>query len=155
MKKIILLFFAVLLTSAIFAQEPLTQQDSTKIKLTKEVIYNDAKAALKQLGDALKVGAEHVYMVLVKQQVVNAIAWSVPFVVGILLLLQFAYSFTHADWREYGWNRHATLALFTIAFSLISLGVGLGHLDIIITGFVNPEYGAIKEIMDMIKGARP
>ena len=33
----------------------------------------------------------------------------------------------------------------------IPLLMGIAHLDVIITGFYNPEYGAIKEIKELIK----
>ncbi len=35
--------------------------------------------------------------------------------------------------------------------SLLFLIVGIVHIDVIVTGFVNPEYGAIKEILTFVK----
>ena len=96
-------------------------------------VYSDVKQGLVGLAAGLKVGVEHVYKVLVKQQVVLAISW--------LLYL---------------------ISLIPIGFILYKGGVkiyaycdddnpmGLFHMDIIVTGFVNPEYGAIKEIINLI-----
>ena len=76
-RVLILIGLALLLTLPLVAQE--TSKDEVKTEtpeLTKEVVYQDVKAVLKDLGEALAVGAEHVYGVLVRQQIVTSIVWA-------------------------------------------------------------------------------
>ena len=151
MKKIILLFFALLLTSAIFAQSSDPQQDTAK--LTKEVLYEDVKAVVKQIADALKVGTEHVYSILVKQQIVKSIVWLIVGAIPTLLLIVFGKSvWTWArDNSKESDGFSGFVAFLFYMFTIVPMIIFMFHLDVIVTGFVNPEYGAITQIMNMIK----
>lgn len=132
--------------------------DSTKLTLS--TVYSDAKEGLKGLGDALKVGAEHVYVILVKQQVVYSITYLV-IVVLVLIGGRVTYSWSnkmHADFIKENSNHEwgespADTGLMVIAFVLWVGGgcTAIAVADDIVAGFVNPEYGAIKEIMNFVK----
>lgn len=68
LKFFLLSAFLFLSASTLFAStDTTTVLTGAPPELTKEVIYQDVKAALNQLGEALAVGGEHVYTVLVKQ----------------------------------------------------------------------------------------
>ena len=181
MKKLATILFA-LLTMSLQANihstikkvnSVVTKADSTVKELTSipdsskatfNAIYNDVKEGVVGLASALKVGAEHVYAVLVKQQIVYAIVYLLVLVFSIALL-KFAYSqYNVYDVKEIAWaketQRRSTEIYFHISFvyflaSLITgaimLLVGICNIDNIIMGFVNPEYGAIKDIMDFVK----
>lgn len=123
-------------------------------RLSKQV-YSDVKQALVGLGQALKVGAEHVYKVLVMQQVVKAIEWTILGLVPFLLLLVFGKaSLRWANKDEGTADDQGVRVLITCIFwiaCLIGMIIFVFHVNTIVTGFVNPEYGAMLDIMDFIK----
>lgn len=140
------------------------------------LMYNDVKGGIAGLASALKVGAEHVYIVLCKQQVVKAVSD----LILILLLFGLAYWFYRLARNTY--NSHlkmcgydpanakdsayridlddsakgvASVILGIVAVALCIAGIGAFAVNYIemITGFVNPEYGAMSTIMDFAKQA--
>lgn len=158
-----------------------TVQHADTAKLSHR-LYDDVKSGLSQLAAGLKVGAVHVYEVLVKQQVVFAVMWTLMLLASIgLLLLSYKQWALHAiTERRYIPNpnpvptdsdsyrhrseienphhddnlavRHFTITLISsIAGFTLFLAAAM-HSDVILTGFINPEYGAIEKIMDMVKG---
>jgi len=137
-------------------------------------IYSDFKSALGAIGSALKVGVEHVYMILVKQQVVKSIVnvglWAFLLIIVIVLFTKAnKLYFVHLAQCGYkpdgsGQSRRnidmedtslgvASVVLFIlgIVFLVSSVIFICNSYTETITGFVNPEYGAIHEIMDHIK----
>lgn len=127
-------------------------KDSTQV--TWSQVYQDFKGALSGASDALKTGSEHVYEVLVRQQYVQ----SVSLLIVILILgtaSYFALKFVNrksiidalddvepgACFAVIG---TAGLILGTLIFTTV-------HATEIVTGFVNPEYGAIQEIRKFIR----
>jgi uncharacterized membrane protein len=181
MKKILLsvmLLISVTAYSQNFVEKTLNSLSETADSLKKDVsdgiaavdtgslyktIYKDAKQGLKGLADALKVGVEHVYKVLVMQQVVKSIIY---IVVGIISLI-FAYAFSkqltlfrtdYSEWKNKSGRSSydeyfSTYLLLTIlfgVFSLIAMGVCIFHIDVIVTGIVNPEFGAMQQIMEWV-----
>jgi len=129
--------------------------DSTKQELTKEVIYNDAKEALSQLGAALKVGAEHVYEVLVRQQVVESITYLVVGLVSVIFLIICYKQANKVQFDNYNNITKGGINMtYAVCFGVVGVITGLFalfNIQTIVTGFVNPEYGAIKTILDTIK----
>lgn len=133
-------------------------QDSTQTKEfpLQETIYKDAKHAISQLAEALEVGAEHVYGVLVKQQVVYSIIYLSLGMLGILLLT-LAYKqmrMIKGDGRGAMINESIPHLIYSIISGVVGFVlsvIALFNIGNIITGFVNPEYGAIKEIVNMIR----
>lgn len=142
--------------------------DTSQITLSK--VYSDVKDGLKGLGDALKVGSEHVYSVLVKQQYVNAMVFSLLFLFGLIGLFYFYSCFKSENRFEYEqkynrqtdlyenivdktrWNDSHTFKTVITGFCTVGLLLpALFNIDIILTGFINPEYGALKDIMNFIK----
>ena len=129
--------------------------DSTIV--LKEQIYSDFKQAISGIADSLSIGAEHVYEVLVKQQLVESITWLVILVTGIILAIISSKLLIKGAALE---NNKETYhlcpphcisgAICAITCICLLIG-GLFNLDTIITGFINPEYGAIMEIKQMIK----
>jgi hypothetical protein len=152
MKKFILLllvFFTI--TGISYAQEnnsPPKEETTVyqDIKQAAPTLYQDVKGALKQLSEALAVGAEHVYGVLVKQQVVEAITWLIFNIFALLIVIFLWIMFARNDDkdRDEWWGLPFT-------FQLLQLVLLAFTLDNIMMGFYNPEYGAIKDILDVIK----
>lgn len=113
-------------------------------------IYTDLKTAIHSMADGLGIAAEHVYEVLVMQQIVKACIFSSLILVGtILMIFAVKQTFKVKDWEEP--TVKGVLWIIFLIVSGIMVGIGLGHLEIIMTGFINPEYGAIKDIMSFVK----
>ena len=121
-------------------------------------MYSDVKAGLAGLAAALKVGVEHVYIVLVKQQVVNAILYALCGVFALFFVLISYWQWGKIEVIKNKYNQDeiketrplAFTILFGILFMIFTTAFAT-HLDLIIMGFVNPEYGAMTDIMHFIQ----
>jgi hypothetical protein len=134
--------------------------DSTKVAIDNidtssnfKMIYNDAKAGLEGLGKALKVGAEHVYVVLVRQQLVKSITGTIIIGLLIFFMVIFLNSVKMVDQTKgddsYQIIRGTIFGLLSFVFLLYV--VMSGKIPEVVTGYVNPEYGAIESIFDFVK----
>jgi len=169
MKKLLFLSL-ILLSFSVFAEDSTLKviEDTSQVTFSK--VYNDVKVGINAVASALKVGAEHVYEVLVRQQVVNAIIYCILFLIGIIgLIISFKAliklgwsdnSYYSNEWVNKGgyeeWKKtqaNASNVIFVISglISLIVFFIGIINLDVIVSGIINPEYGALQEIMSWIK----
>lgn len=133
----------------------MTPQDSTKVTFSQ--VYQDFKGALSGAADALKVGSEHVYAVLVRQQMVNAITYSF-LICGLALisaiLIRNAIKMAKDSNGEWEWDNNSPCIAFMVIggffglFASITFCVCIGD---IIMGILNPEYGAIQEVREFIQ----
>lgn len=151
-----LLFLSLFLLSfSVFAEDSTLKAIKDTSEVTFSKVYNDVKTGINAVASALKVGAEHVYEVLVKQQVVNAIVWILIGVLPLLLLLVFGKSvwkWASIQEKEHDAEGFAGFCAFLFyCFTIIPSIILMFHIDIVVTGFVNPEYGALQEIMSWIK----
>lgn len=152
MKKLIILVLFAFTSSFVMANEaPDTVQTDFK-----HVVYKDVKDVIKSLADALKVGTDHVYGVLIKQQIVNSIVYILLFIIGIICVVICAKQATKVSTDNYG--DVDSSGIFPLICStvlgivgLILLFIGLINLDTTVTGFINPEYGAIVKIIEILK----
>ncbi len=119
---------------------------------TFRLIYTDAKDAIKGLASALKIGAEHVYEVLVKQQIVYAIVWLITFVVSLIFIINFFKALKSSEKWGDGSDIYllGVVRVFQGIIFIIILIISIFHFDTIVTGFVNPEYGALTDIMNFV-----
>jgi hypothetical protein len=121
---------------------------------TFKAMYSDFKQGIVALASSLKVGAEHVYMVLVRQQVVYAITYLILIIIAFILILNWIKKYKS---DEEMWTRDdditglGILRLIQILVAVFMMGIGIFHIENIMTGFINPEYGAIQDITDMVK----
>ena len=119
-----------------------------------KMIYTDIKTGISALASGLKVGAEHVYEVLIKQQLVDAIVWLIFLIASILFLkttIKYAMKAIEKNKPSEG---EALMTFFGNLLAIILFIIGLFHIDVIVTGFVNPEYGAIETIIDIVKQSK-
>ena len=162
MKKILLFFAAVLIGSAVFSQNievnPSAKTDTLVVvkagseqsqQLSRD-IYMDVKSAIVSMTESLKVGADHVYGVLVKQQYINS--WIL--VMGWLgwLLLVFTFIVCLKQNSKNGGDDDMWIALCIVS-GILTVIIGIVCVVFfgdMITGFTNPEYNAIKEILDAV-----
>lgn len=140
------------------------------------LMYNDVKSGIAGIASALKVGAEHVYYVLCKQQVVKAISD----LLLTLLLFSLAYALYRiarntysAHLKQCGYDAanaknsnynvdiddsakgiaSVFLSVFAAAAVIGAVATFCCNYQEMITGFVNPEYGAMSTIFDFMKSA--
>ena len=105
------------------------------------------ESALESIGKSLKVGAGNVWDILVKQQLVYSICTLIALLMTIISWLHFWKRYD--TWKTDTENKHimGCFIAFVIAISGTIL-VGL-HFTGMITGFINPEFGALKTISDI------
>jgi hypothetical protein len=150
--------------------------DST-IKVTNEVLstvdtsavskqlYTDVKAGLTGLATGLKVSAEHVWDILVRQQLVYSIS-SILIAIVLCLVSQFLIRRGWKLWQNakekgdknvYGnspsfydgvWGLMLSFGSVIFLGGIIFFTINFTH---IMTGFINPEYGAIQTIIEVVK----
>lgn len=128
-------------------------------------VYQDTKSAITGIASALKVGAEHVYKVLVVQQVVRGVTYLLMMVFGFLFLYLSIRFFKSIQEDYNAWKKledidpdtdsyfHINIiwcGAFAVAGPILLL-VAFGNFDVITMGLINPEYGALQSIMDFAK----
>lgn len=141
-----------------------------------KMVYNDVKSGIAGLATALKVTAEHVYIVLCKQQIVKAVS-DLLLVIILLTLSYILYNQSRKTYKAHliqcGYKDDGTgkgnynIDLDDSAKGVTSVVIGAGcavallvgiiifcnTYNEIITGFINPEYGAMKDIMGFVQTA--
>lgn len=147
-------------TTAKDATESLKQATS---EINPTVVYFTEK--LQELAKSLKVPAEHVYGVLIKQQIAMAYLWLSLFFISIICGARAVISIPKSTWGDvsyydsedkassywkgHAWNKHATFIIVFGFLALCSFIPALCNIRNMFTGLFNPEYGALKEIMEL------
>jgi len=121
------------------------KMDTTQITSTQ--LYQDIETAINTLATELKVTADHVYGVLIRQQTINAI----HIIIIDALLLIFSIICIIVCIKNVNTDLTEVMIATTAISSIITIIVMAGTLPSMLTGFVNPEYGAIQDIMRMIR----
>lgn len=130
----------------------ITSVDTSSIS---KQIYSDIKGVVVGLADALKVGSEHVYKILVKQQIVNSVIYIILLLFGLYFIYNFIKAYKDKD-EEWEYDSATPSGISIVRILQIIVGgimffVGIINIDVIITGFINPEYGAIEKILNILK----
>lgn len=152
MKKILTLLLLFIASLSYSKDTTTVIPDSSKLTFLK--VYNDVKSGISGLASGLKTTAEHVYVVLVKQQIVLSISYLILIIISLIFIFNWfrAYKKDEEVWHD---GNSPTglgfLRTFQIMVFSVFLFISMTHIDNIVTGFINPEYGAIKEILEIIK----
>jgi hypothetical protein len=124
-------------------------------------MYSDLKHGIIALASSLKVSAEHVYYVLVRQQFVKGVECLFILIIGFLLILNWLkkYKDDNEKWVKYsgGDAGPSGLGLFRILHIIVAgvfFFIGIFNIDLIFTGIINPEYGAIQDVIKMVQDLR-
>ena len=154
MKKLILLLFMLIpfignanivketLDSATAAtQGVLNTVDTSAVS---KQLYTDVKAGIVGLADGLKVSAENVWNILVKQQLVESITWLIVNLLFLIAIIIVWICWNKSKDQEEWWG-------IPVILTILQLTVLAFSINGIVTGFVNPEYGAIEDIISFIK----
>lgn len=175
MKKFIILFLIAFMSINVFSKEKTitngieTVYDDTKGSITEiytdtksavttiygdmkgvaTEIYPDVKNAITEIARGLGVGAEYVWTVLVKQQVVLGITE----LLELLLILGLIIAGIVWLWKTIKKNESISWIVLPGAFLILFGILMFGKVDfvIIIQGLINPDFGAINYVLDFIK----
>lgn len=134
---------------------------STNTTLTAQEVYNDVKSAgpdvqnaLKSLAKSLKVTVDKLWNILVRQQLVNSVGYLILMILSILSWINFYYRVKQGELNRntYSWRDSDTITCI-ISGMLAIVGTILSsiHFQPMLTGFLNPEYGAIETILETTK----
>ena len=116
-----------------------------------KMIYNDIKDGITGLAVGLKVGSEKVWDILVLQQHVKSYVYILMYLFSFISLIFF---FKFYKSKEIWLNEYdsptllGVLRLLQVLISLIVFLIATFNIDTILTGFINPEYGAIQDIIE-------
>lgn len=149
MKK---LFTVILILTqlSVFAEDTTTTQISDVERVVDKYVDKTTEA-LKGLAEALQVPADHVYNVLISQQKLISISYILLFFLGLIGLFTTTKIVRYMIKKDYEDAGYVIVGIVGGVIFLIITIIGIGHTEIILTGFINPEYGAIKEISNLIK----
>lgn len=108
-----------------------------------------------QLAQSLNVASEHVYEALIKQAMVSgitSIVWAVIFGIATVIVLCVGFMSAKREYDRYGFDHDVFMTiLFTLiaaSFTVIPFGISVENA---LTALLNPEYWAIKEVLNAIK----
>ena len=122
-------------------------------------VYNDVKSlspkvesAIKSLATELKTTTNALWDILVKQQLVWSIAILLGLIGTILSWIHFWYRFKIAcenDWGRYGSAYYEFICIMCAGISIVGSILVVTHFNDMLTGFINPSYGALKTIVQV------
>mgnify|MGYP003403491332 CR=1 FL=1 len=115
-----------------------------------KMIYNDITSGISAIATGLKVGAEHVYTILVKKYMIDGITSGLLTLLSIIAFLWFLNKKTlkldsNSEFPEVFPVLIVTIILFGFVIS------GLVNLSNILNNIFNPEYEALKFILEQAK----
>ena len=168
MKKLMFVLLLMLPVFIINAQEVEPKEELASIQVI-DHLYDKTTEAISTLAKALEVPADHVYSVLVKQQIINGCSSLITILFFIFLSLfviklgcnlwdnanknwnkvhnkEEPY-YKHYDFDDGNWTFIIICGIIAFIISIIVFFCSMGS---IFTGIFNPEYGAIKDIMSIL-----
>lgn len=126
-----------------------TKIDSTQLNAMQ--VYSDIKAGLTGLAAGLKTTTEHVYPIIVKQQRINAIGYCFfPILLIIALVSIFLVIKNRDELFDYD-DTYSYVIIILSGIGVLLLIFCMCVFNSIFTGFFNPEYGAIQDIVNLVK----
>lgn len=175
MKKIILILLCIATASG-FAQppkinvKPLLDTASKHISKATSTVYTDSKEVIATLyGDSKEVigkgiirldtlltegykqiskGASHTFEVLKTQQLVNSLYYLFYYIVGVILITTFLNNLNKAIK-----DSNDGIILKTVIFGVLAIFISTwnaSNFNVMLTGFINPEYGVYLDILKYI-----
>jgi hypothetical protein len=116
-----------------------------------KAIVGNTQEAVKYLAVGLKTTAENVWDILVKQQKVKSWTYLLLFlfaiIVDVLIIKVIKQTFAYVDDKEN--PGPYVLSVFLIIAGAVFSVYNSSNLYPMLTGFINPEYGALKDIVEI------
>lgn len=135
------------------AKELLTRADTLASKASKIV---------SKVGPQIGNAADYTWQALIRQQLVKSIVWLIIWLKGIIFFL-IAYNSLLKNYEEqklqnnnktpseYDYSFGMILKIIVSIVSIIGVIIASFNIDIIVTGFANPEFGAIRDLIDYLQ----
>lgn len=118
-------------------------------------IVPDIKTALVALAEGLKTTSEKVWDILVMQQYVWSTCYLLIFLSSLFLWYKFGKLFnkmqTDKDDNDLYKDSNVAMVIIIGILALSDSIVSALHMSDMLTGFINPEFGALKTIFQMVK----
>ena len=161
MKKLFLLSILIFTFAVGSAQDSLAVKSVIPPTVADQVnqVVDNVSNKVVALAEALKVPAEKVFIVMVKQQFIVALSESIVlgvfFIIFILSALTLMNKNSHVyycddEFRDFNVRGYITLILSIVSGVIFTIAL-FNNFNSILTGFFNSEYGAIQEISKMIE----
>ncbi len=150
MKKFILVALCAFIGTQLCAQDSIMVKVPDTAALTVREVYTDVKAGLTGIAQALKVPAEHVYGVMIKQQIVKSVVDLILILIAVAVFVLLMKYYKYLRNKDASEPQHFFGAAFGSIGAFIYIGWAMSHLGEMVTGFINPEYGALKDIFEFI-----
>ena len=123
---------------------------------TVKEMYHDFRNGITALAEALKVAVEPVYKVLVMQQIVHSVMYLL--IVCILCFVPLIWFKKVRLWADERNGQQEGVWLLWVISSVLPMIAGVilffATATTILTGFINPEYGAMQDIVKMAQQVR-
>lgn len=167
--KNLLLLLCLICSTVILAQTDSSTTELTIIEQVEEAtgtvtevvegiekISGNVWQALEELAKALEVPATHIYRVIIRQQTVKAITELIVWFLMPFIITLMAFYWTVKKWKLYTQETiddtegGSLTALFLIVIPVVFMVFGCDW-SLIVTGFVNPEFGALTDITEMVQ----
>ena len=108
------------------------------------------EASIISLAETLQQPAEFVYGIMVKQQYIKSVVWLLPWLLLIAFSILLTYHKSKATFKN-GGTYHEIFTIASMLGIVIVFIVGLVNFQTVLQGFINPDYGAIQDIIVMFK----
>lgn len=151
MKKSILIIIT-LFTLGAYADTTDTTINIGEVERVVDKYVDKVTTAITGLAESLQVPADHVYAVLVKQQFVNSLTTSLIFIIFFLIPLTYTRKvFRWADKADIDGEHWTIWFIIGPLPSVAGLIYFFVTVSTLMMGFINPEYGAMQEIVNFVK----
>jgi len=167
MKKLMFILLLIIPAFIINAQDVQPKEELATVQVI-DHLYDKTSQAISELAKALEIPAEHVYNILVKQQTIQSISSILAILVVSLIcfivirLTYKDYNYINKQWSEVN-NRPDKTHYFDLDDRWWVWAIGTAYviwsiaiitffcvLNNVVMGLLNPEYGAIKDIMSIL-----
>ena len=112
--------------------------------------YTDKiSVAITSLANSLEQPAEYVFKILVDQQIIIALSGLCIWIFVIIFMLGTTIGYKKAGWDDAYF--YEMLFIFSCIGFIITTIIGIVGIESTLTGFFNPEYGAMQDIINIIK----
>jgi len=110
-------------------------------------VYGDLKAASSAMAEGLGVAIKELFDIVVAQQIVKSIT-NIVFLLFAILFGFWCYRLgKNLEWNYFSWKNFSCVC-FGILFTFFTIWT-FCTAKTTVTGFINPKYGAIEDIVDM------
>lgn len=154
MRKLKILLIGMLIitsTSAYSQSEPAKYVTNTDTERLIDKYTEKIEAGILVISEKLKQPAEHVYGVMLKQQVIRGWSWALAMGGGIVLSLLFFAIGNRLEKQGEHDGLYGTCYFLCVFFGIVAFIGFVGFLTTGLSSIINPGYKVINEIVEWIK----